>query len=226
MKINRENISELTKRVTADYEKMMSAVTLCLDSDYKSYINVLSFIAPYVFNREDENRFYLFPGDESFVPVCYALLSERGYFPEEQLLSYSKLGSFLQKVPQMKRIPGFDAPCINGEGEFIIASAFAQEQLKCDNKSGVFCVLRDIEDTERICHEAERTAPLGLSGMTLILLCSSASDDEKYEKELVPELRKYGWEAYKAQPCYEQLEEAFEARFTKAEPAYIQINIF
>ena len=226
MEFNRKYISELTKKVTADYEKMMSAVSLCPDADYKSYIKLFSFMAPYVFNREGKNRCYLFPGNESFVPVCYALLSARGCFPEEQLLSYSKLGSFLQKVPQMKKIPGFDAPCINGEGEFIIASAFAQEQVKYNNKSGVFCVLKDVEDTERICCEAERTKPLGLYCMTLVHLCSSAFFDEKYEKELIPELRKNGWETYKAQPCYEQLECVFEERFSKDTPAYIQINIF
>jgi transketolase len=53
------------------------------------------------------DRFILSKGHA--VPVLYAALAERGYFPAEDLMTLSKLGSPLEGHPNMRRLPGIEA---------------------------------------------------------------------------------------------------------------------
>ena len=55
---------------------------------------------------ENRDRLVLSKGHTS--PALYAALSERGYFPKEDLKTFRKLGSYLQGHPDMKGIPGVD----------------------------------------------------------------------------------------------------------------------
>lgn len=57
---------------------------------------------------EDENRdrFVLSKGHTA--PGLYAALALKGYFPQEDLITLRKLGSYLQGHPDMKHIPGVD----------------------------------------------------------------------------------------------------------------------
>ncbi len=59
-------------------------------------------------NPKDPNRdrFVLSKGHTA--PGLYAALAQRGYFPEEDLLTLRHLGSYLQGHPDMKHIPGVD----------------------------------------------------------------------------------------------------------------------
>ena len=41
-------------------------------------------------------------------PALYAVMAQRGYFPEEELKSLRKVGSRLQGHPSMKLLPGID----------------------------------------------------------------------------------------------------------------------
>ncbi len=54
----------------------------------------------------DRDRFILSKGHA--VPVLYAALAERGYFPVEELLTLRKLNSRLQGHPSMKHLPGVE----------------------------------------------------------------------------------------------------------------------
>ena len=54
----------------------------------------------------DRDRFVLSKGHAA--PVLYAALSEKGYFPEEELLTLRKIGSRLQGHPDMNLVPGVD----------------------------------------------------------------------------------------------------------------------
>ena len=55
---------------------------------------------------EDRDRFVLSKGHTA--PGLYAVLAAKGYFPEEDLTTLRKLGSYLQGHPDMKHIPGVD----------------------------------------------------------------------------------------------------------------------
>ena len=56
--------------------------------------------------NENRDRFVLSKGH--CAPGLYSTLALRGYFPEEDLLTLRKLGSYLQGHPEMKKIPGVD----------------------------------------------------------------------------------------------------------------------
>ena len=56
--------------------------------------------------KEDRDRFVLSKGHTA--PGLYSALSNRGYFPVEDLLTLRHTGSYLQGHPDMKHIPGVD----------------------------------------------------------------------------------------------------------------------
>ena len=56
--------------------------------------------------NENRDRFVLSKGH--CAPGLYAVLAQRGYFPEEDLLTLRKLGSYLQGHPNMNTTPGVD----------------------------------------------------------------------------------------------------------------------
>ena len=73
-------------------------------------LNVLYFeemnIDPKNPKMEDRDRFVLSKGHAA--PALYAVLAEKGYFPEEELWKLRKTGAILQGHPDMKKIPGVD----------------------------------------------------------------------------------------------------------------------
>ena len=56
--------------------------------------------------KADRDRLVLSKGHAC--PALYAALSEKGFFPKEELMSLRKYGSMLQGHPDMKHIPGVD----------------------------------------------------------------------------------------------------------------------
>lgn len=54
----------------------------------------------------DRDRFVLSKGHAA--PVLYAALAEKGYLPQEELLTLRKIDSRLQGHPSMKNLPGID----------------------------------------------------------------------------------------------------------------------
>jgi transketolase len=57
-------------------------------------------------NWENRDRFILSKGHAC--PGLYAVLAMKGYFPEKDLFTLRKLGSYLQGHPDMKKTPGID----------------------------------------------------------------------------------------------------------------------
>ena len=55
---------------------------------------------------EDRDRFVLSKGHTA--PGLYAALSQRGFFPTEDLVTLRKIGSYLQGHPNMNSVPGVD----------------------------------------------------------------------------------------------------------------------
>ena len=55
---------------------------------------------------EDRDRFVLSKGHTA--PGLYAALSQRGFFPTDDLLTLRKIGSYLQGHPNMNSVPGVD----------------------------------------------------------------------------------------------------------------------
>ena len=55
---------------------------------------------------ENRDRFVLSKGHVA--PGLYAALAHKGFFPEEDLITLRKVGSYLQGHPEMKHVPGVD----------------------------------------------------------------------------------------------------------------------
>lgn len=73
--------------------------------------------------REDRDRFVL--GMPQAVPALYAALARRGFFEREHLWHYRRLGAMLQALPDFRRIPGMDAPCLTVNPSIAMAAALA-----------------------------------------------------------------------------------------------------
>ncbi len=74
--------------------------------------------------REDRDRFVL--GMPQAVPALYAALARRGFFEREHLWHYRRLGAMLQALPDFRRIPGLDAPCLTVQPSIAMAASFAE----------------------------------------------------------------------------------------------------
>lgn len=59
-------------------------------------------------NPEWNERDYFFLSNGHTVPVQYAVMAHRGYFPTEELLTLRKLGSRLQGHPERTKLPGLE----------------------------------------------------------------------------------------------------------------------
>lgn len=57
---------------------------------------------------EDPERDVFFLSNGHCVPVQYAVMAERGYFPTEELLTLRRLGSRLQGHPERLKLPGLE----------------------------------------------------------------------------------------------------------------------
>lgn len=55
-----------------------------------------------------EERDFFFLSNGHTVPVQYAVMAERGYFPKEELMTLRKFGSRLQGHPERTKLPGLE----------------------------------------------------------------------------------------------------------------------
>jgi transketolase len=69
------------------------------------YFNIMN-IDPARPDWPERDVFFLSNGHT--VPVQYAVMAERGYFPKEELLTLRKLGSRLQGHPERTKLPGLE----------------------------------------------------------------------------------------------------------------------
>ena len=105
---------------------------------------------------EDRDRMILSKGH--CAPALYAALSERGYFPKENLKSFRKIESNLQGHPNMNEVPGVDMSTGSlGQG-FSVANGIAISA-KMDKKNyRVYTILGDGEIEEGQIWEAAMAA--------------------------------------------------------------------
>lgn len=69
------------------------------------YFNIMN-IRPEQPNWSERDFFFLSNGHT--VPVQYAVMAERGYFPKEELMTLRKFGSRLQGHPERTKLPGLE----------------------------------------------------------------------------------------------------------------------
>ena len=107
-------------------------------------------------NWEDRDRLVLSKGH--CAPALYAALSERGYFPKENLKTLRNINSNLQGHPNMNDVPGVDMSS-GSLGQGLSVANGMSISAKLDNKDyRVYCILGDGEIEEGQVWEAAMAA--------------------------------------------------------------------
>ena len=146
---------------------------------------------------ENRDRFVLSKGHVS--PLYYSVLSQCGYFPESELLTFRKFGSRLQGHP-CKACPGVEVATGSlGQG-LSIANGIAMS-LKLDkNPANVFVLTGDGELQEGSVWEAMMGTPQrGLDNLTLIvdrnrLQIDGCTENIKGLDPLDEKIKAFGWD--------------------------------
>lgn len=176
-------------------------------------------------NFDKRDRFVLSKGHGS--AALYAVLAKRGYFPEEELMSFRKINSLLQGHPNT-HIPGVEVPTGSlGQG-LSLANGIALA-LKLDkNPAHVFCLLGDGELQEGSCWEAFMHAPhRGLNNITAIIDRNNLQIDGSVDtiKDIAPldkKLEAFNWKVVIVDGHnIEELAEALEASKNSDKPTAI-----
>jgi len=147
-------------------------------------------------NHNERDRFVLSKGHAS--ATLYAVLANRGYFDESELMTFRQLGSRLQGHPNT-HIPGVEVPT-GSLGQGLSMACGIAMALKLDkNPAHVFTVLGDGELQEGSCWEAFMHAPhRKLNNLTAIIDRNCLQIDGPTEKikdinPLDAKLKAFNW---------------------------------
>ncbi len=178
--------------------------------------------------KADRDRFVLSKGHTA--PGLYAALSNRGYFPVEDLKTLRHIGSYLQGHPDMKHIPGVDMSS-GSLGQGISAAVGMALAGKMDNADyRVYTLLGDGEIQEGQVWEASMFAGhRKLDNLVVIVDNNGLQIDGKIEDVCSPYPIDKKFEAFNFHVInvedgndFDQLAAAFkEAKETKGMPTAI-----
>ena len=121
--------------------------------DYMTYLyNVEMRIDPKNPKDPDRDRFVLSKGH--CAPGLYAVLAMKGFFPEEDLMTIRKIGSYLQGHPNMNTTPGVEFSTGSLGHGLAVAAGMALGGKKDNADWRVYCVMGDGECDEGSVWEA------------------------------------------------------------------------
>ena len=162
--------------------------------------------------KEDRDRFILSKGHAS--AILYSVLSQKGFFPAEELMTFRIFGSRLQGHPN-NHLPGVEV-ATGSLGQGLSMGCGMAIGLKLDKKpSHVFVYLGDGELQEGSCWEAFMQAPhRGLNNLTAIIYRNMLQIDGDVEKvkalePLADKLRAFNWNVVEIDG--HNIEEVYEA---------------
>ena len=190
------------------------------------YFNQMN-INPEEPRMENRDKLVLSKGHAS--PALYAVLAQRGYFDEEELKEFRKLGSRLQGHPDLKKLLGVDMSAGSlGQG-LSSACGMAMANKLNKNNDRVYCILGDGETEEGQIWEAAMTAShYKLDNLCVIIDNNNLQIDGKLEDVINPypidrKFESFGFEVLKCDGHDEHdLINAFEtAKTIKDQPTVI-----
>lgn len=119
-------------------------------------------------DHEQRDRFVLSKGHAS--AALYSAMAQRGFFPENELMTFRKIHSRLQGHPCSRALPGIEVST-GSLGQGLSMACGIAISLKLDkNPAHVFAYLGDGELQEGSCWEAFMHAPhRGLNNLTAII---------------------------------------------------------
>jgi transketolase len=175
----------------------------------------------------DRDRFVLSKGHAA--PVLYAALTEKGFFPKEELLGLRQTGRMLQGHPDMKKTPGVDMST-GSLGQGLSAANGMALAGKMDKKDyHVYVLMGDGEMAEgQIWEAAMAAAHYKLDNITGILdynglQIDGTTDQVMSTSPLLDKWQAFGWHVIEVDGHnVEELIAAFaEARATKGKPTLL-----
>lgn len=143
----------------------------------------------------DRDRFVLSKGHAA--PILYAALTEKGYFPHEEIYTLRKINSRLQGHPDMKKLPGVEMST-GSLGQGISASVGMALASRLQNKQWrVYALLGDGECEEGIVWEAAMAAAhYKLDNLVAFLDHNGLQIDGDITKVMNPEPLAQKWAAF------------------------------
>jgi len=177
--------------------------------------------------KDDRDRLILSKGHAS--PALYSILAQRGFFPEEELKNFRKLGSRLQGHSDLKKVPGVDMSSGSlGQGlSAACGMALASKLKKQSNR--IYCIVGDGELQEGQIWEAAMTAGhYKLDNLCLIVDNNNLQIDGKINEVMSPypiidKLESFGFAVFEADGHnIENLMDVFEnIKMIKKQPVAI-----
>ncbi len=175
----------------------------------------------------DRDRFVLSKGHTA--PALYSVLASKGFFPEEDLLTFRKTDSYLQGHPDMKGIPGVDMST-GSLGQGVSAAGGMALAAKLDNKDyRVYSILGDGEIQEgQVWEQAMFAAHYKLDNLTIFvdfngLQIDGAVTDVMNPTPIDKKFEAFGWNVICCDAHnFDELENAVNtAKATKGKPTAI-----
>lgn len=201
----------------------------CIDILTVLYFNEMN-IEPENSKAEERDRLVLSKGHAC--AALYAILAQKGFFPEEELKEFRKLGSRLQGHPDMNKLPGVDMSTGSlGQGLSAACGMALASKLKGQSNK-VYCIVGDGEIQEGQIWEAAMTAAhYKLDNLCLIIDNNNLQIDGKVSDVMSPypiveKLESFGFAVFKANGNdIENLIDAFDyAKMIKKRPVAIVAN--
>lgn len=178
----------------------------------------------------DRDRFVLSKGHAA--PVLYAALAEKGYFPQDELMTLRKTGSRLQGHPSMKHLPGVEIST-GSLGQGLSAANGMALAGRLDGKDyRVYVLLGDGEIQEgQVWEAAMAAAHYKLDNLVGFIDHNRLQIDGPVEDVMSPEpvadkWRAFGWnvEEINGHDFTEIINALAKARETKGQPTMIVAN--
>lgn len=174
----------------------------------------------------DRDRLVLSKGHAA--PALYAALAQKGFFPEEELKSLRKVGSFLQGHPDAKKTPGIDMSTGSlGQGLSTACGMAFDNQ----DKFNVYCIVGDGELQEGQIWEAVMLANhFNLSNLYVFVdynkvQLSGPVNEISKTGDIVKKFETFGWFATEIDGHnFEEIESALSACKAENRPSVIVCN--
>lgn len=199
-----------------------------------SSADILSVLYFDIMNIDDENvnsisrdRFVLSKGHAS--PLLYATLAEKGFYKDEELLSFRQLDSIFQGHPNMHYVKGVDMSTGSlGQGISVAVGMAMSNQLN-HRKERIYTLLGDGECEEGQVWEAAMAAShYQLDNLCAIVDFNGLQIDGDITKVMNPtpideKFKAFGWHVIDIDGHnYEEIQQAFEtAKTIKGKPTMI-----
>ncbi|MDD4565317.1 MAG: transketolase [Eubacteriales bacterium] len=176
---------------------------------------------------EGRDKFVLSKGHAT--PVLYATLAHRGFFSNEELITFRKLGSMLQGHPDMKKVPGVEMSTGSlGQG-FSSSVGMAMANKLNQSPARIYALLGDGELQEGIIWEAAMaSAHYKLDNLTAIIDWNGLQIDGKNDEVMTvtpidEKFKSFGFHVINidGHNMKEIVNALMEARETKGKPTAI-----